>query len=326
MRAFLGIPIHLDGNMVAMVGLANKPGGYSAGDVGFLQPLLGTVRQLVLAWRDELERQRTSDALKATTDLLREKSSVLEDTLESINQGMSKADASGRFIAYNKRMLELLDLPEALMASRPTLATMLQFQGRSRRFRTGSHLCRREHAQAFIATVEPWQMPELYLRRTRDGRTLEFRSRPTSDGGLVRTCSDVSSYIAAQEALRAERQRLEWVLEATRPGIWETDQVTGDMTINARWAEMLGYTLEELVPMRSSTWTGLLHPDDLPLAMERHRAHCAQEIPYFECDLRMRHKTGSLGLGQHARPGAPPRCQRQGACSCRGRTWTSPTV
>ena len=108
----------------------------------------------------------------------------------------------------------------------------------------------------------------------------------------VRTCSDVSPYIAAQEALRSERQRLEWVLEATRPGIWETDQLTGNMTINARWADMLGYTVEELAPIRYTTWTGLLHPDDLGVAMERHRAHCAQEIPYFECDLRMRHKGG----------------------------------
>ena len=291
MRAFLGIPIHLGDSMVAMVGLANKPDGYSESDVGFLQPLLGTVRQLVLAWRDELERQRTSEELKAATDMLREKSSVLEDTLESINQGMSKSDANGHFIAYNRRMLELLDLPEALMASRPTLEKLLQFQ--SDRGDFGEDLTFVDgHAQALIRNRDPEQTPEMYLRRTKDGRTLEFRSRPTRDGGIVRTCSDVSSYISAQEALRSERQRLEWVLEATRPGIWETDQVTGAMTINARWAEMLGYTVEELEPIQYSTWTGLLHPDDLPMAMERHRAHCAQEIPYFECDLRMRHKDG----------------------------------
>ena len=291
LKAFLGIPIYIGGDLVAMVGLANKPGGYAEGDVAFLQPLLGTVRQLVLAWRDELERQRTSEALKAATDLLREKSGVLEDALESINQGLVKLDANGELIAYNQRLLELLDLPEAFMATKPNHEAVLKFQRERGDFGPDQSFLE-VGDRLFIDSLNPQQAPDLYLRRTRDGRTLEFRSHPTQDGGSVRTCSDVSSYILAQEALRAERQRLEWVLEATRPGIWETDQITGEMTINHRWAEMLGYTVKELEPIRYETWTGLLHPEDLPLAMERHRAHCAQEIPYFECDLRMRHKAG----------------------------------
>ena len=49
--AFLGIPLSAGDRLVAMVGLANQPGGYSQADVDFLQPLLGAVRQMVLAWR-----------------------------------------------------------------------------------------------------------------------------------------------------------------------------------------------------------------------------------------------------------------------------------
>ncbi|QCB44625.1 PAS domain S-box protein [Hydrogenophaga sp. PAMC20947] len=291
LKAFLGVPIHIGDEMVAMVGLANKPRGYSEQDVRFLQPLLGTVRQLVMAWRDEVQRQRTSEALEATTDLLREKSSVLEDTLESINQGLAKIDGSGRLVAYNQRFLELLDLPETLMASHPSPEAILRFQRDRGDFGPEQSFIDTPD-RSFIENLKPQGAPDLYLRRTLDGRTLEFHSRTTSDGGIVRTCSDVSSYIAVQEALRSERQRLEWVLEATRPGIWETDQLTGAMTINERWAEMLGYTVEELAPVTFKTWTGLLHPDELGRAMEIHRAHCAQEIPYFECDLRMRHKAG----------------------------------
>ncbi|AOW12703.1 hypothetical protein LPB72_16935 [Hydrogenophaga crassostreae] len=229
--------------------------------------------------------------LQATTSLLGEKTRALQDTLESISQGWTKSDASGRFVMYNRRMLELLDLPEALMLGQPTGEQVLRFQRERGDF--GPDLAYvDESIRAPMDRGNLGQIPDRYLRRTRDGRTLELQAHPLSDGGMVRTCTDVTSYIAVQEALRAERQRLEWVLEATRPGIWETDLVTGDMTINARWADMLGYNLEELVPVRFTTWTDLLHPDDLPLAMDRHRAHCAQEIPYFECDLRMRHKTG----------------------------------
>ena len=233
------------------------------------------------------ERQQ----LQATSAQLVERTHALQDTLESIDQGLSKADASGNFIAYNQRLLELLDLPESLMASRPSFERVWQFQLERGDFGSDAALVK-ETVEAFASGQAHARMTKPYLRRTKEGRTLEFRSHMTKDGGFVRTCSDVSSYIAAQDALRAERQRLEWVLEATRPGIWETDQVTGHMTINTRWAEMLGYTVEELAPIRSETWSSLLHPDDLPIAMERHRAHCAQETPYFEADLRMRHKDG----------------------------------
>ncbi|EWS64592.1 PAS fold protein [Hydrogenophaga sp. T4] len=58
MTSFLGIPIAVGDRLVAMVGLANQPGGYSPTDVEFLQPLLGAVRQLVLAWRGHAERKR----------------------------------------------------------------------------------------------------------------------------------------------------------------------------------------------------------------------------------------------------------------------------
>ena len=291
LNAFLGVPLHIGEDLVAMVGLANRTGGYSEEDVRLLQPMLGTVRQLVQAWRDELERQRTSEALKATTDLLREKSNVLEDTLESIDQGLAKMDSTGRLVACNRRFLELLDLPETLMASNPSPEAILKFQKDRGDFGPEQSFVGTVD-RAFLDNLDPLGAPPLYLRRTRDGRALEFHSRTTSDGGTVRTCSDVSPYIEAQDALRSERQRLEWVLEATRPGIWETDQLTGAMTINARWAEMLGYTVEELAPITNKTWTGFLHPDELDTALEIHRAHCAQEIPYFECDLRMRHKAG----------------------------------
>ncbi|MCY1525709.1 Adaptive-response sensory-kinase SasA [compost metagenome] len=108
----------------------------------------------------------------------------------------------------------------------------------------------------------------------------------------MRTYTDVSPYFRGQEALREERQRLEWVLEATRPGIWETNLETWDMKINARWAEMLGYTVEELQPVTFDTWRRLVQPQDLERAQEVLHRHWRGEIPFYECDIRMRHKDG----------------------------------
>lgn len=57
MNAFLGIPVHHGGALVAMLGIANRPGGYDQALIDFLHPLLVTLGQLVDAVRVQ-ERHR----------------------------------------------------------------------------------------------------------------------------------------------------------------------------------------------------------------------------------------------------------------------------
>ena len=49
MHAFLGLPVHRHGKLNAMLGVANRPGGYDKSLIGFLEPLLVTLGQLVEA-------------------------------------------------------------------------------------------------------------------------------------------------------------------------------------------------------------------------------------------------------------------------------------
>lgn len=291
MDAFMGIPLAVGDRLVAMVGLANQPGGYSETDIEFLQPLLGAVRQLVLAWRSFQERRRTRNQLQATSTLLAEKSEALQATLDSISQGLTKVDAQGRILFYNRRTLELLDLPDELMARRPTHEEMVRFQLDRGDFGDRMQLVE-PFARRYLEVLDPGVLPDHYWRKTKDGRTLEIRSRTLPDGGVVRTFTDVTSYISTQEALREERQRLAWVLDATRPGIWETNLTDLTLTINERWAEMLGHTLQELEPITYDTWRGRVHPDDLAKANAVRERHLSGELPFYDCDLRLKHKDG----------------------------------
>ena len=291
MDAFLGIPMAVGDRLVAMVGLANRPEGYSEADIEFLQPLVGAVRQLVLAWRSFQERKRTRSQLEATSALLTEKSSALQATLDSISQGLTKVDAQGHILFYNERTLELLDLPDELLARRPTHDEVVNFQRARGDFG--------EQLQLVEASVRPYleqpastALPDHYWRKTKDGRTLEIRARQLPDGGVVRTFTDVTSYISTQEALRDERQRLAWVLDATRPGIWEINLSELTLRVNERWVEMLGYTLPELEPIDYETWRSRVHPDDLVKANVVRDKHLSGELPFYDCDLRLRHKDG----------------------------------
>ncbi|MBA4262914.1 MAG: hypothetical protein C0443_13085 [Comamonadaceae bacterium] len=291
MHAFLGVPILSGGQLVAMVGLANQPGGYTEADIEFLQPLLGTVSQLVMAWRGHAERHRARQQFQATSALLAEKSAALQVTFDSMNQGLIKVDAEGRVRFYNQRFLELLNLPQAFLETQPLHREVVAFQRERGDF--GDNLGLLDSGlRAYVTQASAVLPPKVYLRKTTDGRVLEVQSRLLPEGGMVRTYTDVTSYVQAEEALRDERQRLQWVLEATRPGIWETNVETGAMVINDRWAEMLGYTVAELQPSTINTWRRLVHPQDLERAERVLQWHWGGELPYYECDIRMRHKDG----------------------------------
>ncbi|MGE3334503.1 MAG: HD domain-containing phosphohydrolase [Rhodospirillaceae bacterium] len=96
----------------------------------------------------------------------------------------------------------------------------------------------------------------------------------------------------AEYDLFTERRRLEEILTGTRAGTWEWNVRTGETVFNERWAEIIGYTLKELEPISIKTWISLTHPDDLAASDAALKKHFAQEIDYYECEARMRHKNG----------------------------------
>lgn len=95
-----------------------------------------------------------------------------------------------------------------------------------------------------------------------------------------------------REELELERLRLTDIIDATRAGTWEWDIQTGLCQFNHRWAEMLGYTLEALVPLNVDKVRSLMHPDDWQIALGLVERHLNGEMDFYECDIRMRHRDG----------------------------------
>ncbi|TCD48076.1 PAS domain S-box protein [Chlorobium sp. N1] len=85
---------------------------------------------------------------------------------------------------------------------------------------------------------------------------------------------------------------LEMAVEASRSGTWDWNVATGELRVDSRWAEMLGYTLEELEPVTLDTFRLRCHPDDLEHSDMLAREHFEHNTPFYELELRMRHKEG----------------------------------
>ena len=95
------------------------------------------------------------------------------------------------------------------------------------------------------------------------------------------------------EALRHERWRLESIIEGTHVGTWEWNIQTGATVINDIWAQMLGYTHDELSPLSIKIWETFVHPDDLKTSRTLLKKHFVGDMPYYNSECRMKHKDGS---------------------------------
>ena len=89
-----------------------------------------------------------------------------------------------------------------------------------------------------------------------------------------------------------EASRLKTILDGTAAGTWEWNVQTGETIFNERWAEIIGYSLEELQPISIETWMKHAHPDDLALSEQKLNTHFRGDSEYYECEARMRHRDG----------------------------------
>jgi PAS domain S-box-containing protein len=104
---------------------------------------------------------------------------------------------------------------------------------------------------------------------------------------------DITERKHAEGALAQERQRLSNVIEGTNVGTWEWNVQTGKTVFNERWAEIIGYDLEEISPISIETWVKHTHPEDLEKSNELLEKHFKGELNYYECEIRMLHKNGN---------------------------------
>jgi len=129
--------------------------------------------------------------------------------------------------------------------------------------------------------------------------------------GAVLVFRDQTAARETEEALRASEERYRFMFEKAGAGVALVDSATGRfLQVNARFAEMLGLTREEML---ASHWEGLTHPDDLDSNRAGVRAMQASGEPY-RAEKRYLRKDGGvvwarLTVSQFALSGETPLAQ-----------------
>ena len=126
-----------------------------------------------------------------------------------------------------------------------------------------------------------WVLDATTLVRDSNGQISHYQ------GYLV----DITRTVQMEEEALATKDRLKFIIDAARLGTWDWNIQTGEVLYNERWAEILGYTLDELAP-NVSTWEKLVHPDEVDEITKALDDHLERRTPVYMTEHRLRHKSG----------------------------------
>ncbi len=87
------------------------------------------------------------------------------------------------------------------------------------------------------------------------------------------------------------KNRMELALHGADLGTWDWHIPSDKMIVNEIWTDMVGYRLDEIVPLLEN-WRMLIPSEDRPAAIQAMDLHLKGEADFYEIEHRLRHKAG----------------------------------
>ncbi|MFD0778431.1 PAS domain-containing protein [Flavobacterium myungsuense] len=102
---------------------------------------------------------------------------------------------------------------------------------------------------------------------------------------------DITERKIANEKLRINEERWQFVIEGSGDGIWEWIPKEKKTFYSNRWLEMLGYKPEEFTD-NDYEWSSRIHPDDIAFTFAEISKNLSGQTDSFNFEYRFRNKEG----------------------------------
>lgn len=274
LKKFLTIPVFFNNKIVAVAGVANKTNDYDQTDVLQMSLLMNSVWKTTeriksdLALQESEERWRRAIADSPVPIMIHDE----EGRILQISEGWS------RYSGYT-----INDIP-----------TLADWTEKAFGERTG---LKKDYFDQLFDINETTKNGE-WIINAKDGskRTWDFQTTPlgkTYQGKRVlqSMAIDITESKQAEQNLQESEQRLQYVLKGSQLGYWDWNLETNVVKRNERWAEMLGYKLDD-IEYSVKQWIDFIHPDDQEKATKSVQDHINGLTSMHRIEYRMKTKDG----------------------------------
>ncbi|MBD3669594.1 MAG: response regulator [Gammaproteobacteria bacterium] len=275
LTAFMGIPYFNGTELVGVVALANRSGGYGLEHMEFLKPLLSTCGQVIGAYRDAEARLETEQRLKNSENMLRQvlntiPTRVYWKDLDGVYQGCNynfaqDAGFSGEVDVMGKNDYELPWSREASSYRHDDKEII------------GSGIPRMKYEES--QTTPSGEA--IWLRSNK----IPLRNTNEEVIGILGSYEDITTEKAHEQQLRDSEARLANAQRIAHLGHWEQNLATGEEIWSEETFRILGLDPDRH-HARYDDFKATIHPDDREAFHDYVKAKSALKQAY-QYELRL---------------------------------------
>jgi diguanylate cyclase (GGDEF)-like protein/PAS domain S-box-containing protein len=238
---------------------------------GSLLRTKGKAVGVVVVLRDITARKQAEEQLKKERE-------IFYSTLQEAPNGVILIDKDGKYLYINS---EFTDITGYTLEDIPTGKDWFLKAYPDPNYRE-------EVIKAWKKDVVQKTLDRIFSIVCRDGtvKEIEFRGTMLKDGRIIVILSDITERKRTEEAYHA-------VVEHSLQGLCIL-QDQREVFVNSAYAELLGYTVEELLALSPKQVRNLVHPDDQEIAWGRYqdRIEGKPALPHYQ--FRIIRKDGSV--------------------------------
>lgn len=281
LKSFLGIPIFFDNQLIAYVGIANRPQGYQVEDMEFIHPICVTIGQVIYS-------RRAIQAKQAAEQAQRESEQYYRNLANSTSAFIWTLDREQRLTFCNQSRRNFLGEILEKEAARGLLAGVhpedeAKFQ---------------QLIDRHISKKEPFSIE--YRLRNHEGEYRWILDECTPQFGVkgefigyIAHGVDITAQKNIENSLRQAEKRLYETQELAKLGHWEYEIATNRVEWSPTICRLYGIDYQN-PPSLKQFLEEFVHPDDLDYVrgIQQKLMQNPSDIVYF--DFRINRKNGSM--------------------------------
>ena len=227
--------------------------------------------------------------LKRQARELAEKTTMLEATLENMDQGVCMTDAEERLVAFNNRFLEINAVPPDAAQVGDSVEVVFRAVAEVGGYGPGDV---EEHVRERMAKFRDPAL-DLYERQRPDGTLIQVYRKRLDDGSMLATFTDITEARLNEQALREGEERYALAMRGANEGLWDWDLKRNRIHASERFKRFLAIDsdADEIEPME---WRNHVHPDDRELCDEGLRQHLRGQTDFLLLEFRVREADGQI--------------------------------